>query len=76
MSNDEIWDHWFGPLFELMDDNDDVIRALAYINANWDTQGMWGPPYASGFWGDSRLEVNKPIADRFSAAVDAWRAKN
>lgn len=76
MSDTEIWEHWFGPLFELMSENDDVIRALAYINANWDAQAMWGPPYASGFWGDSRLEVNNEIAARFSAAVDAWRAKN
>lgn len=76
MTDAEIWDHWFGPLFNLMNENDDVIRALAYINANWDAQGMWGPPYASGFWGDSRLEVNENIAGRFSAAIDAWRAKN
>ena len=76
MSDDEIWSHWFAPLFELMHDNDDVIRALAYINVNWDSQGMWGPPYASGFWGDSRLEVNPTIAARFAAAIENWRAGN
>jgi hypothetical protein len=76
MSNQEIWEHWFGPLFDLMNENDDVIRGLAYINVNWDSQEMWGPPYASGFWGDSRLEVNQEIARRFSAAIDDWRAKN
>ena len=76
MSDDEIWDHWFAPLFELISDNDDVIRALAYINVHWDSQGMWGPPYESGYWGDSRLEVNDEIAARFTAAIDAWRARN
>ncbi len=73
MTNDEIWSHWFGPLFELMAENDDVIHALAYINVDWDSQAMWGPPYDSGFWGDSRLETNDEIAARFAAAVANWR---
>jgi len=76
MSDDEIWSHWFAPLFQLMDNNDDVIRALAYINVHWDSQAMWGPPYESGYWGDTRLEVNEDIAARFSIAIEEWRAKN
>ena len=75
MSNGEIWDRWFAPMFELMNDNDDVIHALAYINANWDSQAMWGPPYESGFWGDTRLEVNDEIAARFAAAIESWRGR-
>jgi hypothetical protein len=75
-TDDEIWDSWFAPLFELIDANDDVIRALAYINVHWDSQAMWGPPYESGYWGDTRLETNDTIATRFNAAIDAWRAKN
>lgn len=75
MSGEEIWDHWFAPLFALMNDNDDVIRALAYINANWDSQAMWGPPYESGFWGDTRIEVNDEIAARFTAAIESWRGR-
>lgn len=74
MTNDALWDHWFAPMFELMETHHDVIHALAYINADWDSQPMWGPPYASGFWGDTRLEVNADIAKRFSAAVAAWKA--
>lgn len=74
MSDDEIWDHWFAPTFELLENNKDVIHAFAYINADWDSQAMWGPPYNSGFWGDSRLEVNDRIAARFSKAVADWKA--
>ena len=73
MTNDEIWDHWYGPLFQLMNDNRDVIHIFAYINADWDSQNMWGPPYANGFWGDSRLETNDDIAARFSAAIIDWK---
>ena len=73
MSDDEIWDYWFAPMFAYMDDNRDVIRALAYINVDWDSQPMWGAPYANGFWGDSRLETNAEIARRFNAAIAAWK---
>lgn len=73
MSDDEIWHHWFAPTFELLHNNRDVIHVFAYINADWDSQPMWGPPYTSGFWGDTRLEVNDNIAARFSAAVEHWK---
>ena len=76
MTDNEIWVHWFEPLFELIDENDDVIRALAYINANWDAQAMWGPPYESGFWGDTRLEVNGELATRFTEAIETWRSRD
>ena len=74
-SDDEIWDYWFAPLFAYMDENSDVIHALAYINVDWDSQPMWGPPYASGFWGDTRLETNPEIAKRFDAAIAAWKGQ-
>ena len=37
-TDDEIWKEWFVPFFRYIDDNADVIRAVAYINANWDEQ--------------------------------------
>ncbi len=73
VSADQTWDAFFGPLFDLMTTNSDVIRALAYINVDWDQQPMWGPPFESGYWGDTRLEVNEALGSRFSAAVDEWR---
>ena len=74
MTDAEIWDYWFAPMFKLMDDNRDVIRALAYINVDWDSQELWGPPYNEGFWGDTRLEVNAELARRFNDAIAAWKA--
>jgi hypothetical protein len=74
MTDEEIWDYWFAPLFAYMEDNRDVIHALAYINVDWDSQPMWGSPYANGFWGDTRLETNPELARRFNEAVTAWKA--
>ena len=75
MSDDEIWEYWFAPLFAYLEDNRDVINALAYINVDWDSQPMWGPPYESGFWGDSRLETNPELARRFNEAVTHWKSQ-
>ena len=57
-----------------MNTNTDTVRGLAYINVNWDAQPMWGPPYNGGFWGDTRLENNPEIAERFNRAVENWKA--
>ncbi|MGI9202272.1 MAG: glycosyl hydrolase [Woeseiaceae bacterium] len=73
-SSEEIWEYWYAPLFALMYENRDVIKALAYINVDWDSQQMWGPPYPEGFWGDSRLETNAEIAHKFNAAIAAWKS--
>jgi hypothetical protein len=74
VSPEQIWEEWYAPLLDYMDQNSDVIRALAYINCHWDVQAMWGAPYESGYWGDTRLQASPEIAHRFSAAIDAWRA--
>jgi len=73
LSDSEIWDEWYAPIFKYMNDNGDVIRALAYINANWDAQPRWGAPHNEGYWGDSRLEANSEIARRFNLAITDWR---
>jgi len=76
VSPEEIWDEWFAPVFELLEDNSDVIYALAYINCHWEAQEMWGPPYTEGrgYWGDTRLQANPLLAKRFSEAIENWRA--
>ena len=75
LGDDQIWGSWFQPMFDYISGRSDVIRGLAYINCNWDAQSMWGPPYANGYWGDSRLETNPELARRFSAAVRRWRER-
>jgi L-ascorbate metabolism protein UlaG (beta-lactamase superfamily) len=71
---DEIWSEWYAPFFQYIHDNSDVIRALAYINADWDSQPMWGKPYRNGYWGDSRVQTNDQIKQRWLAEIeqDFW----
>ncbi len=71
----QIWDRWYTPLFEFMEANADAVRALAYINCHWDSQDLWDAPYEGGYWGDSRLQASPYLAERFSAAIESWRAR-
>lgn len=57
-----IWQQWFVPFCSYIRSNADVIRAVAYINADWDAQPMWSVPYSKGYWGDSRVHSNATIS--------------
>lgn len=78
LSDSEIWDGWYAPFFKFIADNRDVIRSVAYINANWQSQANWvcsdGSPAGSsacpnGYWGDHRLQSNPFIRDRFENEI-------
>ena len=63
------WDNWFEPLFDEIYAND-RIKALAYINANWDLQPMW----TGQGWGDSRVEANAVVKQNWEneIAKEPW----
>ncbi len=48
----ELWESWFSDYFNHIESNSDIIRAISYINCNWDAQPMWDN------WGDTRLQVD------------------
>lgn len=60
------WNNWYSPLFDRIDSNE-KIKALAYINVNWDAQSMW----AGQGWGDSRVEVNEIVKANWLNEVGA-----
>ena len=59
-SSSQIWNEWFVPYLRLIDNNP-KIKAIHYINADWDAQGKWAAPYPEGYWGDSRIQANSTI---------------
>ncbi len=59
---DQIWNEWYTPFFNYIHTNSDAIRAVSYINANWNAQGLWAPPYSQGYWGDTRVQANTTIS--------------
>ena len=74
----QIYGDWYGPYFELVAENSDVIRAVSYIDANWNAQPMWGPPYQNGYFGDSRVQANPDILKAWLGELgrDAWIKNN
>jgi len=76
---EEIWQAWYQPYFDFIDNNKDIIRAVAYINTHWETQGMWvckpkikaGQPGCNGGnWGDSRVQANAYIKAKWLEQVN------
>jgi len=55
-TSEEIWENAFEYLFNEIEENRDVVRLLSYINTNWGV---------SVNWGDSRLQLNDYIRERF-----------
>ncbi|MBN0048051.1 hypothetical protein JS756_28855 [Streptomyces actuosus] len=71
VTDEEIWYGWYAGFFDWVHENRDVVRAVAYINTEWNAQAMWG-----GLWGDSRVETNPYIKgkwlDELNNPVMGW----
>ncbi|MCX6181856.1 MAG: PKD domain-containing protein [Bacteroidetes bacterium] len=60
-----LWNNWYSPLFSQIHSNNDVIKALCYINQNWDAQQIW-----QGTFGDSRIQANATLKTKWIAEVN------
>jgi beta-glucanase (GH16 family) len=69
---DELWASWYQPFFDFIHANDDVIRAVAYINVDWESQPMWANH--EDHWGDSRVQANDGIRARWLDEIsgESW----
>jgi endo-1,4-beta-D-glucanase Y len=66
----EVWNEWFKPYFDYIHANSDAIRAVSYINANWDSQYLWKDYVNSGYWGDSRVQANATIKSNWFSEIN------
>ncbi|PWJ38498.1 fibronectin type III domain-containing protein [Sediminitomix flava] len=64
-SAETAWNRWYEPFLNYIYDNQDVIRAVTYINADWNQQSKWASPYNEGYWGDTRVEANTVIKSKW-----------
>ena len=79
VTQEQIWQQWFVPFFSFIDENRDVIRAVAYINTHWESQSMWHcksgipagqPGCNNGNWGDTRVHANDYIKQQWLSEVN------
>ena len=68
---DQIWSEWYAPYFNYIHQNADAIRAVAYINADWNSQSQWSPPYSQGYWGDTRVQENATIKQNWITEINS-----
>ncbi len=65
----ELWDVYYRDYFQWIEDNRDQLRAVAYINADWQSQSRWYCAPASrcarGYWGDTTIQKNRDVLDNF-----------
>jgi hypothetical protein len=67
-NGDLVWTNWFQPLFTQISNND-VIKALAYINVDWESQPMW----VGQGWGDSRIQVNEIVSTNWKTEIKSGK---
>lgn len=63
----EWYDGWFNKFFEHIETNIATIKAVAYINQNWDAQYMW----EGQGWGNSRLQANDTVRQEWADKISA-----
>jgi hypothetical protein len=61
------WSAWFKPFFQFIRDND--VRLASYINCDWDEI----PLFRDQGWGDTRLQTNPALLDRWNREVRGKR---
>ena len=70
----EIWDEWYQPFFDFINAAENNVKAITYINANWNAQTRWNPTDGigspEGYWGDSRVQANDIIKQRWLDATN------
>jgi len=61
---EEAWQKWFIPFFKTIDENDDIVKAVHYINCHWDSHKMWldNPTFKKI---DARLQLSDTISNRW-----------
>ena len=67
-----IWKEWYAPFFETLKKNQDIIKAVSYINANWSEQTMWvyNPTFQKV---DARIQMNTYITQKWKEQLDSLK---
>ncbi len=63
----KAWDQWFKQLFQTINRNPRLIKAVSYINVNWRVQDMWqNPPFSSC---DTRIQASDYVSKNWQKEI-------
>ncbi|MEO1652519.1 MAG: 1,4-beta-xylanase [Bacteroidota bacterium] len=67
-----VWQKWFVPFIQTLNENKDVVKAFSYINVNWPGQPMWvaNPTFQKV---DSRIQVSDYVSQRWKKEMEKER---
>ncbi|MEL7124176.1 MAG: glycosyl hydrolase [Bacteroidota bacterium] len=62
---EEAWNKWFVPFFKTIEENEDVVKAIHYINCNWKERRLWtnNPTFQNI---DARIQTSKSISTKWA----------
>jgi len=70
-----IWNAFFADYFQWIYDNKDQLRAVSYINTDWQSQGRWycapgSAACASGYWGVTSIQADATVLANFKTEMN------
>ena len=70
--SEAVWQSWFVPFLQTIEEHGDVVKAFSYINADWSSQPMWSlnPVFQQV---DARIQVSKYISPRWIEEMNKAR---
>ncbi|WP_323815131.1 family 31 carbohydrate-binding protein [Cellvibrio sp. NN19] len=73
-SGQAAWNAFFTDYFQWIYDNRDHLRAVAYINTDWQSQSRWycapgAASCAAGYWGITSLQANSQVMSNFKTEM-------
>ena len=73
-SGQEIWDAFFVDYFNWIESNREQVRAVAYINTDWQSQERWNCALGSsgcsaGYWGITSIQDDETILNNFKSEL-------
>ena len=72
---ERAWKYWFQPFFQTIEENEDVIKAIHYIDCNWKERPMWfeNPTFQKV---DARIETSPILKEKWLEKMNTPRYLN
>jgi len=71
---EQAWNEWYIPFFKTIEENQDVVKAVSYINCHWKSHPMWfDNPHFQDV--DARLQTSEMISKKWMEEIskDRWK---
>lgn len=69
-----IWNAWYVDFFSWIESNRDIVRAVSYINTDWQAQTRWhctskAESCPTGYWGVTSIQDDATVLQNFTSEL-------